>query len=110
MLYSDPATDRWPRCGRRGALRSAPTPPYRRPNRVVRGFRARDEDRSGRPAGGVPGSGLAQHFGQQPFHVLTVGGLVEAEAQREERIVSEQIGHLLADAAGIGGPSQSARE
>ena len=50
--------------------------------------------------------GLAQDLGQQTFDVLTVGGLVKAEAQREERIVREQLGHLLADAAWISVPAQ----
>jgi hypothetical protein len=32
---------------------------------------------------------LAQHFGQQAFHVLAVGWLVKAEMQREERMIRE---------------------
>src|ERR1700733_15718459 len=40
--------------------------------------------------------------------MVPVGGLVEAEVQWEERMVREQISHLLPDARWIGRPSKRA--
>ena len=53
---------------------------------------------------------LTQYLCQQPADVLAVAELVEAESQRVERMIREQVGHLLAYASRVSGPSDRSYE